>query len=241
MDNGPDAVILAAIPDSADNPKQLTIAGEGFGSGKPLVTLDSMTLTVASFTPTAVNVFLPQGLKPGSYLLALTPNGHHGDAATFDVALGASGPKGDPGPAGPAGSAGPAGPQGPAGPPGLNGASDVYSTTGPTVGLRILGKQVAALPVPAGQYWVVFTSTLTNTTADILNPTDNIACSFGGLGTPSSVRLGPDANQGVMAIQAVASFNAPTTIQVFCQGFTIQFSGLSENNVLTALKVGTIH
>jgi hypothetical protein len=100
---------------------------------------------------------------------------------------------------------------------------------------------MAALSVPAGQYWIMFTSSLTNTTSDLVNPTDTIACGFAGLGSPNTVRLGPDANQAVMAIQVVATFAAPTTVAVNCQGFTIRFSGQSDNNVLTALKVGAIH
>ena len=125
----------------------------------------------------------------------------------------------------------------------------VYSVTGPSVGLRILARDVATLNVPAGQYWIVFTSTVTNTTSDLLNPTDTIGCAIVGVGSPNTVgvgppntvRLGPDANQAVMVLQAVANFSAPTTITVRCQGFTLQFSGRSENNVLTALDVGSIH
>ena len=100
---------------------------------------------------------------------------------------------------------------------------------------------MATLDVPAGDYWITFTSTVTNTTGDILNPTDTIACAIGGVGSPNTVRLGPEANQAVMALQGVASFGAPATIDVRCQGFVIQFSGRSDNNVLTALKVGAIH
>ena len=117
----------------------------------------------------------------------------------------------------------------------------VYSVTGPSVGLRILARDVAALNVPAGQYWIVFTSTVTNTTSDIINPTDTIGCAISGLGSLNTVRLGPDANQAVMVLQAVANFSVPTTITVRCQGATLQFSGRSENNVLTALEVGSIH
>jgi len=97
------------------------------------------------------------------------------------------------------------------------------------------------LDVPAGQYWITFTSFLTNTTTDPLNPTDAIGCAIVGIGSLNVVRLGPDANQAVMALQAVASFSAPTTITVRCAGATLNFSGQSENNVLTALKVGAIH
>jgi hypothetical protein len=109
------------------------------------------------------------------------------------------------------------------------------------VGLRILPQAVAALALPAGQYWIVFTSTITNTTQDILDPTDTVACGIVGLGGPNTVRLGPDANQAVMSLQAVTTLSAPSTINVNCQGFTLRFSGVSDNNVLTALKVGAIH
>jgi hypothetical protein len=100
---------------------------------------------------------------------------------------------------------------------------------------------VATLDVPAGQYWITFTSTVTNTTADLLNPTDTIGCGIVGVGSLNMVRLGPDANQAVMALQAVANFSAPATITVTCAGSAVQFSGHSDNNVLTALKVGAIH
>jgi hypothetical protein len=100
---------------------------------------------------------------------------------------------------------------------------------------------VASLTVPAGQYWITFTASVTNTTSDLLNPTDSIACGFANLGSKNIVRLGPDANQGVMALQAVATFSAPTTITVNCASSTIRFSGDADNNVLTALKVGAIH
>jgi hypothetical protein len=237
-ESGP--VILSAAPDSAANPTQVTITGKNFGSAKPLVTLDSLPLMVASFTPTIVTVFVPF-LKPGSYLLTLEPNGHSEKVATFDVALGAIGPKGDPGPPGPQGPPGSQGPQGPPGPSGSGSSSEVYSVISPSVGLRILAKPVATITVPAGSYWVMFSSSVTNTTSDILNPTDTITCGFAGFGAPNSVRLGTDANQAVMALQGVATFNSPTTITVNCQGFTIRFSGTSDSNVLTAIKVGAIH
>ena len=237
-------VIIAAMPDASVNPTQLTITGQNLGNSKPLVTLDSFPLLVTGFTSTIVTVWLPKGLKPGSYLLTLEPDGHSERPAEFDVALGAMGPKGDKGDTGASGPAGPLGPpgaQGPPGPPGTGGSSDVYSITVQSVGLRILPQQVAALTVPAGQYWITFTSTLTNTTSDPVNPTDSIACSVVGLGSPNTVRLGPDANQAVMALQSVATFAAPATIAVNCAGFTLRFSGRSDNNVLTALKVGAIH
>ena len=118
----------------------------------------------------------------------------------------------------------------------------MYSVTAPAATLRILGRPVAALSVPAGQYWISFTSTLTDTsTNDLLNPTHTLVCSFVNVGAANTIQLGPDVKQGVMALQAVATFSAPTTIVVNCGGFTLAFSGLSDNNVLTALKVGAIH
>ena len=68
-------VIISVVPDLSINPTQLTITGNNLGSGKPLVTLDSILLLVATFTSTSVTALLPVGLKPGSYLLILQPNG----------------------------------------------------------------------------------------------------------------------------------------------------------------------
>jgi hypothetical protein len=139
------------------------------------------------------------------------------------------------------GPPGPQGPQGPQGLPGTGGSSDVYSVTAPAVSLRILPKTVATLNVPAGQYWIVFTSSVMNTSNSLLNPTDTIGCSIVNLGPPNTVRLTQDANQAIMALQAVATFAAPATITVNCSGVVIDFSGQSSNNVLTALKVSAIH
>ena len=43
-----------------------------------------------------------------------------------------------------------------------------------------------------------------------------------------------------MSLQGVASLSTPATISVRCAGGVLRFTGLSENNVLTALKVGAI-
>jgi hypothetical protein len=231
-------VIESVVPDVPANPAQLIITGQNLGALRPLVTLDSMTLTVIGFAPTVVTALLPAGLRPGTYRLTVDPDGRGEKLAWFDVAIGTMGPKGDKGAIGPAGPTGPAGPQGPQGPPGAQGsggASAVYSVTGPPVSLRILAKPVATLTVPAGQYWIVFTSTITNSTSDLTSPTNTIGCSL--MGSQNTLRLGADANQGVMALQAVATFTAPTTIVVNCGGGTLLFSGQSANNVLTALKV----
>jgi hypothetical protein len=128
--------------------------------------------------------------------------------------------------------------QGPPGQPGAEGTTQILSSTGAGVDLRIIARDVATLVVPAGNFWLVFTSTLTNTTADLLHPTDSIACAFVGFSTPNIVRLGSDANQAVMSLQTIESFAIPTAVTVRCQGSTLQFSGRSENNVLTAVKFG---
>ena len=216
----------------------------GLTPGTYLLTLqqNGQKFRVAEFD-VALGAIGPQGEKgdPGAPGLPgpVGPSGPTGPVGP----VGASGPVGPVGPSGPTGPVGPVGPQGPQGAPGTpgSGSSDVYSITGPSVGLRILSQDVATLDVPAGQYWIVFTSTVTNTTSDLLNPTDTISCAIVGVGSFNSVRLGPDANQAVMALQAVANFSAPTTITVACQGFTLRFSGQSDNNILTALKVGAIH
>src|SRR4030088_1674528 len=110
-------VVVAAVPDASINPTQLTITGKHLGTAKPLVTLGSISLGVVGFTPTVVTALLPLGLKPGSYLLTLEPDGHSDKVARFDVALGVAGPKGDKGDSGPPGPVGAVGAQGPAGSP----------------------------------------------------------------------------------------------------------------------------
>jgi hypothetical protein len=244
-------IIQSVIPDVAVSPTQLTITGQNLGSLRPLVTLDSMILAVTGFGPAVVTASLPAGLRPGTYRFKLAPGGRDKGVAEIDVTLGAVGPqgdKGDPGAKGPAGPAGPQGPQGPQGlqgpqgppgTPGSGGGSNVYSVVGPGVSLKILDKPVATLTVPSGQYWILFTSTITNATSDLTSPTNTIGCSL--MGSRNFLRLSSDANQGVMALQGVATFTAPTTIEVTCGGGTILFGGRSDNNVLTALKVAAIN
>jgi hypothetical protein len=223
------------VPDPPANPTQLIITGRNLGVVRPLVTLDAMVLTVVGFAPSVVTASLPAGLRPGTYLVTVDPDGHGEKVAEFDVAIGTVGPKGDKGDTGATGPVGPQGPQGPPGAQGSGGASAAYTFIGPPVSLRIVAKPVATLTVPAGQYWMVFTSTLTNSTSDLTSPTNTIGCSL--MGSQNTLRLGADANQGVMSLQAVATFTAPTTIVVNCGGGTLLFSGQSANNVLTALKV----
>src|SRR5579864_4957267 len=54
-----------AIPEYLTNPGQLTITGSNFGSAKPGVTLDGVSLIVPIFTSTVATAFLPSNLAPG--------------------------------------------------------------------------------------------------------------------------------------------------------------------------------
>ena len=79
----------------------LTVDGENFGDGKPLVMLGSAQLVVVSSTPTQIVASLPGGLAPASYRLKVTRlrwedhgREHHparGDVDVFDVTIGAAG------------------------------------------------------------------------------------------------------------------------------------------------------
>jgi collagen triple helix repeat protein/IPT/TIG domain-containing protein len=146
---------------------QITIGGSHFGSLKPSVTLDGLTLVVSSYSDTAVVAFLPNGVEPGTYRLALTNNSLQGNpdvrTGTLDVTIGAAGPAGaqgpagpqgatgPTGPAGPAGAQGPAGPTGPAGPAGAQGATGPAGPAGPAGPTGATGAQGPAGPAgPAG-------------------------------------------------------------------------------------------
>lgn len=105
---------------------QITIAGNGFGTSTPVVTLAGTPLTVASSGRTSITANLPAGLAAGAYLLEVETSRPHHEAhflATIGQ-IGQQGPQGAPGATGPAGpmgpmglpgAAGPVGPQGPAG------------------------------------------------------------------------------------------------------------------------------
>jgi hypothetical protein len=248
QENSLKPTILAALADPPANPTQLTITGRELGTLRPLVTLDSAILVVTGYSPTVVTALLPPGFRPGTYRLTLARNGDREKLVEFDVAIGAIGPKGDagdPGPKGAPGTQGLPGPQGPPGPQGIPGpqgagASTVYSTTVPSVALRILPLPVATLAVPAGQYWVVFTSTLTTNSADLTSPTDTIGCAIVNAASQNTVKLTADVSQTVMTLQAIVTFTAPTAITVSCAGGTLLFRGRSDNNMLTALKVGAV-
>ena len=117
-------VIDSTTADYNTNPPSITIEGQGFGTITPGVTLNGITLTVTTYTPTAITAILPTNLGAGSYVLSVTNNSTALEA-TFDATIGSVGPEGPTGPAGPEGPAGPkgaTGPQGPAGPKGPTGS-----------------------------------------------------------------------------------------------------------------------
>jgi hypothetical protein len=58
--------IIGAAPNYTTN--QLTITGTGFGSGLPVVKLDSISTTVVSHTSTLVVIDLPGTMSAGTYL-----------------------------------------------------------------------------------------------------------------------------------------------------------------------------
>ena len=110
----------------------ITISGINFGSTRPTVNLDAMTLTVTSFSPTAIKAALPPGLGAGSYHLAVTTGFLPLGLALLDVTIGTQGQVGPQGPQGPQGNPGATGPQGPQGNTGLTGATGPQGPQGPT-------------------------------------------------------------------------------------------------------------
>lgn len=143
----PSLQIRSAEPDFQNS--VITIQGENFGTGTPLVFLGSQQLAVISSSDTVIVASLP-AMPSGTYQL-LVSGGH---AATqnnsLDVTLGAvgpQGPQGAPGPQGPQGPTGPQGPQGPAG-SGVSGYQ-IVSVSVPTVPNS--GITTASATCPAGK------------------------------------------------------------------------------------------
>ncbi len=102
----------------------LTIIGTNLAgphNQAPVVQLDSMTLTVASTTPTMLTATLPANLASGSYHLFVIKGGVLGTAA-LDMTLGTAGPAGPIGAAGATGATGAAGATGATGQQGVPGA-----------------------------------------------------------------------------------------------------------------------
>jgi len=80
-------------------------SGLCFGTSKPAVTLDEMSLAVTSFGPTAIQATLPSPLQPGSYHLTVVTGPGAPWTGELDVTIGNAGPQG------PAGATGPQGPR----------------------------------------------------------------------------------------------------------------------------------
>jgi hypothetical protein len=108
----------------------ITIAGKGFGSSTPKVTLGTSELTVTHFSETSITATLPAGIAAGGYLVTVEKRPFH-LTAIFEAAIGQIGPAGAQGPAGAAGPAGPAGPMGFPGLAGLAGATGAAGPAGP--------------------------------------------------------------------------------------------------------------
>ncbi len=164
-----------------NNAGLLQIFGSNFSGGTPKVTLGTLSapLSVTLATANQVDVAMPGGLAPGSYLLTLTipkkndksSGGEDVRSDEFWVTIGAMGPAGPQGPAGAAGPmgatglAGPAGPQGskgdtgPQGPKGDAGPQGPAGPAGPPGGSGEAG--VAVYRVPATNSCGVGIGTLT--------------------------------------------------------------------------------
>jgi len=96
------------------------------------------------------------------------------------------------------------------------------------------GRDVIFRQVPAGSYFISFRVSLRNDT----NSPQTASCTL-STGDSATIRLDSeeDGDAGVLVLQDVVTFGAPTTISVHCIGFQIVTSG---RIVMTALKVGSI-
>jgi hypothetical protein len=150
------------VLDYSHTPYALQIRGRYFGSYKPIVTWDSVPVTVTDFQTLqdgwqVITVLLPTykpagtNPDPGSYLLQVIRTSKQGKAmdddggsAVFYVAigiLGPQGPKGDKGPAGPQGSQGLKGEKGDKGASGSQGPAGPQGSPGPKGDIGIMGPQ----------------------------------------------------------------------------------------------------
>jgi Collagen triple helix repeat (20 copies) len=131
-------VILRAQVDAANN--ILFLDGLNFverRSSRPRATLSGVPVQVAHASDTQIQITLPDGIEPGTYLLRVWRGNGQTEQAVFVVTIGGAGPQGpqgepgDPGPAGPQGEMGPIGPAGPQGPQGETGATGAQGEVGP--------------------------------------------------------------------------------------------------------------
>ena len=136
----PASLQAAPVIDNAEidlSAQTVTISGTGFGTARPTVNLSTTSLTVASFSPTAIKATLPTAVNVGSYALVVTSNSPPVSSGVIDVTIGTAGPivtqgpQGAPGPAGVPGTTGAVGPQGATGPAGPKGDAGSQGLTGP--------------------------------------------------------------------------------------------------------------
>lgn len=101
-----------------------------------LVVLGDMELSVISVMDDLIIASLPTGLQNGSYRLYLQKGNKKKDKSySYDITIGATGPKGDTGPRGPMGLMGPQGIAGQQGPKGDRGIQGIAGIQGP-MGLK---------------------------------------------------------------------------------------------------------
>jgi len=106
---GADRVAPLVVNSASAEEGILTIRGSGFGDA-PHVTLAGSPLLVLSSTGEEIQAELPRDAAPGSYLLVVARSALRLGSRSFEVTIGAAGPRGDQGPQGPPGPPGPPGP-----------------------------------------------------------------------------------------------------------------------------------
>lgn len=123
QENQGQTVITSVDVDSTQ--KLMFIHGRNFSTqtgAAPVVSVSEIGVVVKTYGASTVVVELPPAfLQPGSYLLTLSTGPNLAQNDSFDVTLGAAGPKGESGAQGPQGPAGAQGPKGDPGAPGLKG------------------------------------------------------------------------------------------------------------------------
>jgi hypothetical protein len=143
-------VIVSALANLAK--KQLTIVGTNLGVAAPMILVDGQTPAVLSNSVTNVTAALPSTIVAGDYLLTLT-NETTGLKTSFDLTVGAIGPKGATGAQGvqgPQGTQGPQGLQGPAG-AGVPTLAGVVNADGSTS----VGRGFVSVHVSPGSYSIL--------------------------------------------------------------------------------------
>jgi hypothetical protein len=257
--NSPKPEIVAAIPNFTVSPTQITIRGGDFGATRPLVLLESTSLSVILYTPTVITAWLPPSTPPGTYLLTVINTERPGQSRStnLDVTLGAVGPKGDkgdqgiqgvPGLRGPAGPVGPIGPQGIQGLQGVAGTAslpDVYYALSPFAagGNITAGVDIYSKSLPAGNYLLTASAEFSWADGD----PQTLACEFRANGT----KFASGGGRNVKGVTQLFTFHStlsvpvPTTVTLHCGGFKVDLRGygLTQNGMytMTAIKIGTFH